>query len=306
MKPHLPKQVKKLRVPPVKCQGIKTHLVRFIAESVSWDGKGRWIEPFLGSGVVVLNIRPPSALLSDTNPHIIRFYEAISTGEISSGRVRSFLTEEGKRLFESSGEYYYEVRERFNQQFAPLDFLFLSRSCFNGLMRFNKKGKFNVPFCKKPDRFRQAYVTKIVNQVQAFAEIAGRSDWEFRVADWRETLKEAREGDFVYLDPPYIGRHTNYYDQWDDANADALAEVTQTLPCGYALSMWRRNRHRNNAHIDHHWSGAIERTTEHFYHVGSSESLRNEMIEALLIKPGFEAPLIEAQTKEPIQLEFLI
>jgi len=285
----LPMEIGHIGIPPIKCQGIKTKLVRFILANIQWDGKGRWVEPFLGSGVLAFNLAPDSAVLTDTNRHIIALYQAIQRGEITGEIVRSFLTIEGKELSNTS-DYYYIVRERFNQTGSPLDFLFLNRSCFNGVMRFNRKGQFNVPFCKKPDRFSQAYVTKIANQVDWVRRQMHGRKWEFRTCDWRETLADLQPGDFVYVDPPYIGRHTDYFNAWDDAEAVALAGQVQSLPCGFALSMWLENRHRRNEHMDLHWAATEIRTIEHFYHVGSSEDLRNSMNEALAIRNGYAAP----------------
>jgi len=150
----------KVKVPPLKIQGIKTKLVPFILKNITWHGKGKWIEPFLGSGVVVFNVCPERALLADVNPHIISVYQAIQQNEISPENLRYFLNREGQFLSELGDDYYYEVRNRFNEGHSPLDFLFLNRSCFNGMMRFNANGQFNVPFCRKPHRFSQAYITK--------------------------------------------------------------------------------------------------------------------------------------------------
>ena len=286
---RLPLSLDRTGVPPIKCQGIKTKLVPFILGSIRWDSgsSGRWIEPFLGSGVVALNLAPQRALLSDANPHIIEFYRSVQSGEINGVSVRDYLMAEGAKLRESNGEHYYVVRERFNKEKSPLDLLFLNRSCFNGLMRFNRRGEFNTPFGHKPGRFTTSYITKIVNQVRwAARQMSGR-DWEFRVADWGSTLAEARDEDFVYLDPPYIGRHTDYYSAWGDDQAQRLAQFARGLPCGFALSMWLENRYRRNEHIDESWSGNEVRVCTHFYHVGSSEDLRAEMEEALVVRPGF-------------------
>lgn len=284
----LPRPIKRVQVPPIKCQGIKTKLVDLISQNIKWDGSGKWIEPFLGSGVVLFNIKPNRALVSDTNVHIINLYKDIQTGKITGQLVREFLEHHGNLLRQKGQEYYYEVRDRFNESPSSLDFLFLNRSCFNGVMRFNRYGKFNVPFGHKPNRFKPAYITKIVNQVDAIAKIMKDKDWEFKACDWRETLSKAQKDDFVYLDPPYVGRHTDYYNQWTDEDAVELARVTRKLPCGFALSMWLENKYRRNDHIDQHWSGLIIRTKSHFYHVGSKESLRNSMVEALVIKPGYD------------------
>lgn len=305
----LPKTVSRVIVPPIKCQGIKTKLIPFITSNIQWEGEGRWIEPFLGSGVVAFNVQPKRALLNDSNPHIINLYRGIHDGTITPEIVSSYLKDEGARLFSEGETHYYHIRERFNAEKSPLDFLFLSRACFNGLMRFNKRGYFNVPFCRKPDRFRDAYITKIVNQVRAIKDVMWDRDWAFTNTDWRECLKQANSGDFVYLDPPYVGRHTDYYNQWSAREADELAHQAQALPCGIALSMWKANKYRHNEHIESSWGALTERTESHFYHVGSTEDLRNEMIEALLISPAFvvenpvSVPFIEEKLAQQLGLD---
>lgn len=275
-------------VPPIKCQGIKTKLVPFISNSISWDQSrgGRWIEPFLGSGVVLFSLKPQRALVSDNNEHIINFYRSIQAGLITSESARTHLESNGEALRATNGDHYYTVRDRFNSAHDPLDFLFLSRSCFNGVMRFNKKGAFNVPFCKKPDRFAKAYVTKIVNQIDRVAEAMEGRDWTFTCADFRETIRQASADDFLYLDPPYVGRHTGYITAWTDSDANDLADLTSDTPAGFALSMWRENRYRTNEHLETHWRGNESVDFEHFYHVGSTESLRSSMTETLIVKPG--------------------
>jgi len=307
MSQSLPRTVKQVIVPPIKCQGIKTKLVPFILSNICWNGNGRWVEPFLGSGVVLFNLQPERALVADINPHIIRLYQMIYDGSLSSEEVRGYLTAEGKKLLLKGEDHYYLVRERFNKTGNPLDFIFLNRSCFNGVMRFNSKGEFNVPFCRKPDRFRQSYVTKIVNQISQIRKIMQGKDWEFRTEDWRESLENLTADDFVYFDPPYIGRHTDYYQQWSEEDAVELARLARNLPCGFALSMWKGNRYRTNEHLGRYWDGLVERTFTHFYHVGSTENLRNAMEEALLIKPGYETASVKTtMLAKPVQVVFAL
>ena len=286
MNSFLPKIADKIFVPPIKCQGIKTKLVNFISQNITWSGKGKWIEPFLGSGVVLFNIQPEKALVCDTNKHIIKFYQDIQSGQIDEIIVKEYLQENGVRLFERGKEYYYDVRSQFNQNGSDsLKFLFLNRASFNGLMRFNSKGGFNVPFNHKPDRFRQSYITKITNQIKNIRKIIKDKDWNFEVADWKSTLAKSNKEDFIYLDPPYIGRHTDYFNSWSLEDAKDLSKTVLSLECGYALSMWKENKYRKNDHLFDDWNGLVKKEFSHFYHIGSKESLRNEMIEVLAIKP---------------------
>ena len=292
-------------VPPLKCQGIKTKFVPAIQRIAENRDFSRWVEPFCGSCVVALNIQPKRALLCDTNPHIIRLYRDIQSGRMTAAGVKAFLTDEGEKLKSQGEPYYYIVRERFNATPSSLDFLFLNRSCFNGVMRFNRSGKFNVPYCHKPERFAQAYVTKITNQVRQIAQVVGAADWTFEVRDFRDTLAATEEGDFVYVDPPYAGRHVDYFNSWSDEDEDTLAAQLASLSCDFVLSTWHSNEFRKNNAIERSWSkpefSILKR--EHFYHVGSTEDLRHPMIEALISN----FPMTENEVKsQPLEQPFLL
>ncbi len=275
--------LKKIHIPPVKIQGIKTKLVETIADNICIDENGTWYEPFMGSGVVGLNLAPHNAVFSDTNPHTIALYNAIKDKTITSGIVRSFLEEEGAKLAEKDQEHYYFIRDRFNKDHDPLDFLFLNRSCFNGMIRFNRYYKFNVPYGHKPDRFAKAYITKIVNQVKYLETVFPKNNWEFRCCSFEETIALAKQGDFIYCDPPYIGRHVDYYDSWDENQEKALRDALFNSKAYFMLSTWDENKYRKNEYIDSVWDGCFKLNVEHFYHIGAKESNRNSMTEALLM-----------------------
>lgn len=271
-------------VPPLKCQGIKTKLVPTIQRIASDRSYSRWVEPFCGSCVVPLNIQPTHALLCDSNAHIIHLYQDIKNKKITPSLTRAYLTEEGEQLKLRGEEYYYHVRNRFNKSPSSLDFLFLNRSCFNGVIRFNRNGKFNVPFGHKSKRFAPAYITKITNQVQHISKVLAGVDWIFEVRDFRETLANLSVNDFVYADPPYAGRHVDYFNSWSDQDENDLATCLSSLPCNFVLSTWHSNEFRTNAAIENVWSkeGFNLMTREHYYHVGPSESLRHPMLEAFI------------------------
>lgn len=284
-------------VPPIKSQGIKTKLLPFISQLVPASLSGRWVEPFMGTGVVGFNLAHGPVVMSDANPHIIRFYNAIKSGQVTPLCVREFLEVEGERLRASEGAYYYEVRDRFNADGASLDFLFLTRACFNGVMRFNQKGGFNVPFCKKPGRFSQAYVTKIVNQVEAVSQLICGGHFDFRAANFQEIIEDARSGDLIYCDPPYIARHSDYFNSWDEKDERALADALSSTSASFILSTWSHNDYRQNDYIDSVWGEFPRITREHFYHVGARESNRRGITEALVFSPDLEPRVAESVSR---------
>jgi len=176
--------------------------------------------------------------------------------------------------------YYYEVRNRFNENPNSLDFLFLQRSNFNGMIRFSKNG-YNVPFGRKPERFRPALITKIVNQVQWVSELIDTHDWTFKVSSWETALSDVKSDDFVYLDPPYIGRNTKYFTSWTESDADTLAEFfANRSSIKFGLSMWKETKYQENRYLDK-WDGRTY-TNEHFYYIGANEQSRESVVEAFI------------------------
>jgi DNA adenine methylase len=290
-------------VPPIKCQGIKTKLVPIIQDVVSSTTYSRWVEPFMGSGVVGFNVKPKSALFADSNPHLINFYNSIKNGDITPERTRAFLEREGQLLLESEGKYYYTMRDRFNKYSDPLDFLFINRSCFNGMIRFNSSGGFNVPFCKKPQRFAQSYITKITNQVMKIQNIIENMECEFVCESFEKTIMQAEQNDLIYCDPPYIGRHVDYFDSWDEDDEIKLNQLLNNSGAKYILSSWYKNKYRENEYISKLWGDLFLTTQEHFYHVGAKEKNRNSMLEAILTNFPYKDD--DFQKKKPIQLKLI-
>ena len=180
--------------PFLKWAGAKRQLVRRLLDLLPVSGR-RYIEPFVGSGAVFLNAPYPTSLLSDSNPDIISLYSVLKT------KRQEFISD-CKRLFtakNNSAEKYYELRAEFNRSEEPERraalFVYLNRHCFNGLCRYNMKGKFNTPF----GRYDQVYFP--VNEMLGFAEKLKTA--KLKTMDFRKALPQAGQGDVVYCDPPY-------------------------------------------------------------------------------------------------------
>ncbi len=273
----------KVIVPPIKSQGIKTKLVPWIKEILP-ESNGKWIEPFLGTGVVALNMKFKEAILNDTNPHIIRLYQEIKDDILTPDIARRYFEIEGDNLRkanENGYEHFRFIKKRFNQEYSSLDFLFLSRAGFNGMMRFNKDGKWNIPFCKKPNRFSQAYTTKIVNQiVQAKRNI--KPDWKFFNKQFSEIIPLAEADDIIYCDPPYFGRYVDYYNGWTEKDEELLFNQLNDTRAKFILSTWHHNDFRENEMIKKYWDKFNIITRDHFYHSGGKIENRNTIVEALV------------------------
>jgi DNA adenine methylase len=175
------------------------------------DGR-RYIEPFLGGGAMFFALRPERALLADLNRELIDVFSAVRNDV--DGVIRAL------RPLKNEEATYYAVRasKPRNAAAKAARFIYLNKTCFNGLYRVNTKGEFNVPFGQHG---RQLLVCD-ERQLRAASEaLAGI---ELDSADFGATVRRSRAGDLVYFDPPYTTAHTNNgfieYNQrvfsWDD------------------------------------------------------------------------------------------
>ncbi|MBQ8336905.1 MAG: DNA adenine methylase [Bacteroidaceae bacterium] len=198
--------------PFIKWVGGKGQLIEQLEALLPADFTERenitYIEPFVGGGAMLFymlqkypNIK--SAIINDINPDLTLCYQTVrdhptelinSLKELQS-QYYALNTEEERKLF------FIEKRDRFNTKaLSTIEnctlFFFLNRTCFNGLYRVNKAGKFNVPFGK--------YVTPtICDAATIYADSELLQRVEITTGDFEQTFDKVRGNTFFYLDPPY-------------------------------------------------------------------------------------------------------
>jgi DNA adenine methylase len=165
---------------------------------------GAYIEPFLGSGAVFFFIArtrgvPGRVQLGDINKHLVRTFLAIRDRP-ADVHDRLVALQAGYSAASDKSEYYYEIRERHNAlhpRTDPATFLFLNRTCWNGLYRVNQLGRFNVPYGAPKTEDVVPTLEELLNAAAALV----RAD--IRATTWQNTVALAEPGAFVFLDPPY-------------------------------------------------------------------------------------------------------
>ena len=190
--PAAKRPVVKLK-PIVKWAGGKTQLLSELIPRIP-DYKGKYIEPFFGGGALYFALCPENAIIADSNPELINAYRMIAE------HVEDVI--ELLSSYENAEEFFYKMRdidwESLSEIEAAARFIYLNKTCFNGLYRVNKYGHFNVPYgrYKKPN-ICDASTLRAASEVLKGATIV--------CGDFIDVLREyAKPGDFVFLDPPYI------------------------------------------------------------------------------------------------------
>ena len=161
-----------------------------------------YFEPFLGGGALffqLVKLRPAfKAVLSDTNEELITAYQTIKN---HVEELINLLLKHKERYTLSPEKYFYEVRDHqrpHDELEKTARLIFLNKTCYNGLFRVNRKGKFNVPFgsYKSPKICDEENLRAVSNVLRLTAA-------ELLTADYADAAKNAGENDFVYFDPPY-------------------------------------------------------------------------------------------------------
>lgn len=186
----------------------------------------RYHEPFAGAANLYFALAPRKASLSDLNEHLIACYSQIRTNH---QKVAAHLREHVRN---NSEEYYYEVRRIYNRSSAgpaqAARFIYLNRTCFNGVFRVNTDGEFNVPYGDKSNPIFPG--TSDLAQISASLAKA-----RLTACDYERALSKAEQDDFVYLDPPYpplngTANFTHYTaDRFDSDNQLRLSAAVKQL-----------------------------------------------------------------------------
>lgn len=195
---------------------------------LKWPGGKRWfvsrykdifptqfncyIEPFLGSASVFFHIEPTNAILSDTNSDLINLYVEMRDHPLELAVLMK------KHNHEHCKEYYYSIRSLITDDKLEraARFLYLNRTCYNGMYRVNRKGEFNVPIGTK---------SKCDQDIDNFPDYSALLKKAVLYScDFEESISRAKCGDLLFVDPPYAvankqSSFINYNDKlfsWND------------------------------------------------------------------------------------------
>ena len=182
--------------PIVKWVGGKRQLMFELLKNMP-ENYNRYFEPFIGGGALFFELQPDNAYISDMNEELINLYKVVRDN------VDELIADLQKH--DISKEYFMEIRniDRTEEYKSWSDvkkasrFIYLNRTCFNGMYRVNSKGEFNVPF----GNYKNPRILDENNLINC-SNLLKRT--EIKHADFSEILKRVKKGDFVYFDPPYV------------------------------------------------------------------------------------------------------
>lgn len=192
----------KLRISPfVKWAGGKKQLLERLEERMP-ETYGRYYEPFIGGGALLLDVQPKNAIINDVNEQLLNVYRQLKA---DAEAVISILRELDS--VECDKEHYLKMRAEYNKKIAAhiLDAecaaltIWINKHCFNGLYRVNSKGLFNVPYNNKVGG-----VSMSEENLRGIGLYLSSGDIEIREGDFEAACADVQAGDFVYFDSPYI------------------------------------------------------------------------------------------------------
>lgn len=183
--------------PFLKWAGSKRYLLKYIVEVLP-KKYNTYREPFLGGGSVFFLLQPDAAVLSDTNVDLVNTYMAIRDNHNS---VFNYI-----QPLKPNKKTYYQIRDnRSNGKYKrAAEFIYINKTCWNGLYRVNSKGIFNVPYGSPKNN----YIADLENLKECSA-LLNKENVKLLVSDFEDALAGTKKDDLVFLDPPYVTGHSN-------------------------------------------------------------------------------------------------
>jgi DNA adenine methylase len=241
--------------PLIKYRGGKSNEISDIEKHIP-RYKGRYIEPFFGGGALYFHLEPKQAVINDINSKLMDFYQGVKdnysvlrteldgiekTYEANRRQFDALKRQTPNERVEDKNEVlYYQIRDMFNdltdkEYSDTLLYFFINKTAYSGMIRYNSKGEFNVPFGRYT-HLNTTLVTKKHSDLLANADIYN--------VDYRKVFDMAQPDDFIFLDPPYdcvFSDYGNeeYKDGFNDSCHIALAEDFKNLNCKVLLVIGR-------------------------------------------------------------------
>ena len=202
--------------PFVKWAGGKRQLIPQIRERMP-EKYNNYYEPFVGGGAVLFELQPANALINDINKALINTYNIICNEADAFLEAVNRLDEE---MWEDGKKYYYSVREHYNDKLMKSEydvelaalFVFINKHCFNGLYRVNGKGLFNVPYNNSRRTSADENVIREVSKYLKGVKIIN--------GDFEEACKDAKKGDFIFIDSPYAPLNPTSFESYTKEGFD--------------------------------------------------------------------------------------
>ncbi len=187
--------------PFVKWAGGKTQILDRLRNNMPSKYE-RYFEPFIGGGALLFEAQPKNGVINDINEQLLNVYRCLKTDAEAVIAVVNVLDSES-----CDTERYYSIRDRYNEKINAHDLdaecaalmIWVNKHCFNGLYRVNSKGLFNVPFNNKKNG-----VSIDEENIRSVGRYLSESNIEIRQGDFALACEDAKAGDFVYFDSPYV------------------------------------------------------------------------------------------------------
>ena len=202
--------------PFIKCAGGKLQLLAQIRERMP-ESFNNYYEPFVGGGAVIFDLLPTSAVINDINKALVNAYRQICN---ATDEFLKMLNELDETMWEDGKEYYYSLREHYNDKLMKEEFdvelaalfVFINKHCFNGLYRVNGKGLFNVPY----NNSRNSSCDE--NTIRAIAVYL--KNVTILEGDFQAACQNAKKGDFVFIDSPYAPLNPTSFESYTKEGFD--------------------------------------------------------------------------------------
>lgn len=202
--------------PFVKWAGGKRQLLDRIKARLPKHFNG-YMEPFVGGGAVYFGLQPEKAIINDINESLINAYRQI---QISPEEFVNVISEHDRKIADAGKEYYYKVRELYNDKLMRAEydmelavlFVFLNKHCFNGLYRVNGSGLFNVPYNNSvKESCSRENILAVSRSLQKVCIKSG---------DFQDACELAKKDDFIFLDSPYAPLNPTSFDSYTKEGFD--------------------------------------------------------------------------------------